>query len=74
MNEINEIKYKMLLWDFSGGPVVKMQGAQVQSLVKELDPSHMQQLRACMPQLMIPHATTKIPHTATKIPRAATKT
>ena len=36
-----------------------MQGAQVQSLVRELDP-------ACMLQLRSPHATKKIPRAATK--------
>ena len=60
--------------DFSGGPVGKtvlsMQGAQVQTLVEELDPACMPQLkkkRSHMPQL-------KISHAATKILRATTKT
>ena len=38
--------------DFPGGPVVKtLIGTQVQSLVRELDPTCMPQLRVCMPQL-----------------------
>ena len=51
-----------------------MQGAQVQSLVRELDPAYMLQLRSPhaetkrsrIPQLKIPHAATKILHAATK--------
>ena len=36
-----------------------MQGAQVRSLDRELDPT-------CMPQLKIPHMAVKIPYAATK--------
>ena len=40
------------MWDFLGGPVAKtafpMQGAWVQSLVRELDPTCQ---KSCMPQL-----------------------
>ena len=59
--------------------MLPVQGAQVQSLVGELDPTCMPQLRVRMPQLRSPHAATKhsatkIPHAATKIPRASTKT
>ena len=45
----------ILYWDFPGGAVVKTvlprQGARVQSLVRELDPTCMLQLRVHMPQL-----------------------
>ena len=43
-----------MFWDFPGGPdsELPMQGAQVRSLVRELDPSYMLQLRSL-------HATTK---------------
>ena len=51
-----------------------MQGARVRSLVRELDPTCMLQLkiphaatkRSCMPQLNICHAATKILHATTK--------
>ena len=36
-----------------------MQGPQVRSLVVELDPAHMLQLRVRVPQLKIPSAATK---------------
>ena len=52
--------------------MLPMQGAWVQSLVGELDPTCMLQLRVRMPQLKIPQAATT--QAATKIPRAATKT
>ena len=53
-------------WDFLGGTVVKdstipMQWAWVRSLVRELDPICMSQLRIHMPQLRSPCATTKEP-------------
>ena len=41
-------------------------GGQVQSLVRELDPTCMLQLRAHMPQLKILHVAMKIPHATTK--------
>ena len=50
-----------------------MQGAWVRSLVGELDPACMPQLRACMLQLS-PHAVTKIPRAVMKILCAETKT
>ena len=60
---IREMQIKTTMRDFPGGPVGKtalpMQGAQVQSLVGELDPT-------CMPQLRRLHAATKSPHAATK--------
>ena len=53
-----------LLRDFTGGPMSKtpcsqFRGAQVRSVVGELDPECMPQLRVCMPQLRGPHAATK---------------
>ena len=53
-------------WDFPGGPVCKSLrsqcgGAWVGSLVGELDPT-------CMPQLRSPHATTRSLHATTKKP------
>ena len=51
------------LRDFPGGTVVKNSppkaGDAVQSLVRELDPTCMLQLRVCMPQLRSPLAATK---------------
>ena len=57
--------------DFPGGPVGRTpssqcKGPEVQSLVRELGP-------ACMPQLRSPHATTKILHAATKTWRSQNK-
>ena len=57
--------------DFPGDAVVKtlelpMQGAQVRSLVRELDPTCMPQLRVLMPQLRSPPAATKEPVCLTK--------
>ena len=50
---------RMMLRDFPGGPVGKtpcppVQGLRVHSLVKELDPTCMPQLRVHMPQLKDP--------------------
>ena len=52
------------LWDFPGGAVVKTpcsqcRGAQVQSLVRELNPTCMLQLRVHVPQLRNQRAATK---------------
>ena len=54
--------------DFPGGPdsVLPVQGARVRSLVGEVDP-------ACVPQLRSPHAATKIPRATTKIRRSQNK-
>ena len=45
--------------------MLPMQGAQVQFLVRELDPT-LPQLRVHTRQLKIPHAVTQIPHVTTK--------
>ena len=51
--------------DFPGGAVVKtalpLQGPQVRSLVRELDPTYMPQIRVRMPQLRSPRTATKEP-------------
>ena len=52
----------VLLWWCSGwDSALPMQGAQLRSLVRELDPTCMLQLRVCMPQLRSPGAATKEP-------------
>ena len=43
-----------------------MQGARVRSLVRELDPACMPQLRVCMLQLKMSHATIKTRHSQKK--------
>ena len=53
--------------------MLPMQGARVQSLVGEVDPTCMLQLRVRMPQLRSPHATTKIPRAATKTQQSQNK-
>ena len=49
-------------------------GGPIQSLVRELDPACMLQLRVCMPQLKDPMQQLKILHATTKILRATIKT
>ena len=46
-------------WHSDQDPTLPMQGAQVQSMVRELDPTSMLQLRVCMPQLRSTRAATK---------------
>ena len=52
-------------WRSGKDSVLPMQGAQVRSLVRELDPTRM--LRVCMPQLRSPRAATKTQHNQIKI-------
>ena len=44
-------------------------GGPGSTLVRELDPTCMLQLRVHMPQLRSPHVTTKSPHATTKEPK-----
>ena len=61
-------------WSSGQDSALPMQGARVRSLVGELDPACMPQLRVRMLQLKSPRAATKKSHAAMKIPCAATKT
>ena len=61
--KIKTVTRKGLPWWYSGsGSMLPMLGAWVQSVVKELDPTCMLQLRVHMPQLRSPPATTKTRH------------
>ena len=48
-------------WRSGQASTLPMQGARVRSLVRELDPASMPQLRVCTPQLRSPRAATKEP-------------